>query len=631
MAELLTLSIQDFCCIEEAEIVLASAGRTLVTGENCDTDAADDNGAGKSTIPKALTWALFETTLDGDKHDEVIRWGAKRAVVIVVISVNGQEWYVERAREKGKPFLDLGRCGPLGRETGWQGSSADKQSKIIELLGQDFRSFCNTTLFGENDNARFFSATDKQKKETLHRILRSEVFQRAEKRLREVEVKRLNEEVDRVNLELSQVRASLGEYDVKSIEDRMQRWEEERTQSQQAAAQRALDLARKAREVDAWYKDQKETLLGKRKKLAKRLHELRGVDEQWKETRLLDERVGKQFLDVSISLSAATTELGTKRQQIKTLSGKNCPTCRASLTQGTPAEYVSELNESVKVLLERRENLKKEGEQAGSRKLLEALENERREAAVVTKEMGSIDSSLASLESNLESSRGSYKESARTALEDARKITAQVNPHEAGLRTARARVETLTKQIGELTESIRLTRVELSHYEFWVRGFGSRGLPSLLLDAVMPFLTTRTNHYLLTLADGDITVSYSTQKELKSKSELKDEITVTTDIEGVPNARPSKGQKRKIEIASDLALVDLAATRERQSGLLWLDEVLDGLDAEGESRVLRLLRELRSRYGSLFVTSHSARISEGFDHVICARKENKATRVMEIK
>ena len=160
-----------------------------------------------------------------------------------------------------------------------------------------------------------------------------------------------------------------------------------------------------------------------------------------------------------------------------------------------------------------------------------------------------------------------------------------------------------------------------------MRGFSNQGLPSFLLDSVMPFITERANHYLETLSDGDIKVNFSTQREMKSsKGEFKDEIDITWEIEGIEDYPPSGGQLKKMEIATDLALMDLVSTQEKAHvDLLALDEILDGLDDEGRQRIMVLLREIRSKRGSVFVISHESEVAEIFEKAIIVVKKDGVT------
>jgi DNA repair exonuclease SbcCD ATPase subunit len=76
--------------------------------------------------------------------------------------------------------------------------------------------------------------------------------------------------------------------------------------------------------------------------------------------------------------------------------------------------------------------------------------------------------------------------------------------------------------------------------------------------------------------------------------------------------------------------MDLAARELGRPPLLMFDEVLDGLDHEGQERVIRLLHELRGRFGSIFVITHEADISEAFEHVVRVTKAEDGSSTVEV-
>jgi len=58
-----------------------------------------------------------------------------------------------------------------------------------------------------------------------------------------------------------------------------------------------------------------------------------------------------------------------------------------------------------------------------------------------------------------------------------------------------------------------------------------------------------------------------------------------------------------------------------------MDEVLDGLDAAGKSRVMDLLRKLRETKSSIYVVSHDSGLAELFESQITIVKEGGVARV----
>ena len=638
MADLVTMRVKDFCCIKEAEVALYDQGLVLVTGKNRDTEAAANNGAGKSTIGKALTWCLFGDTLDGDKHDKVIRYGTKEAKVEIELRIGKSLWVVTRARAAGKPLLFLEAVdGPQKTGEPWAGSPEEVQQKIFEIVGRDFRSFCNTTLFGQDDTARFFSATDSAMKETLHKILRSDIFRRCEKRLREVKVKELYDEIAELSRMVGELKARLGEYNVQAIQASFDEWAIRNEEKAAEELGRSQQLLKELKAFAVGYKRQeleaKETI----DRLAAEVSDAEVDPAQIEKLQDEIETCEARFSELQELRSNIDSDLRTTENALSQLTDDKCPTCTAPLSSGSPATYLKKLHKD-KVRDEARhvkvaQDLELVGAQAeAARKALRGLQETRRQRDVDLARLQGAETNIERLRAAHEAGERSLKDRAKEGLERVKTLRAEPNPYRDRLEAARARVGAFESDLHDRNKELEAKRLELAHYEFWVKGFGSRGLPSLLLDSVMPFITSRTNEYLLTLADGDLTVTFSTQRELKSKKgEMRDEITKECVIEGVPGATPSKGQRRKFEIATDLALVDLAATTEGTSSLLFMDEVLDGLDDEGEARVLRLLRDLRSRYSSLFVVTHEAAISEGFDRVLHITKKNKAATVEVIR
>jgi DNA repair exonuclease SbcCD ATPase subunit len=179
------------------------------------------------------------------------------------------------------------------------------------------------------------------------------------------------------------------------------------------------------------------------------------------------------------------------------------------------------------------------------------------------------------------------------------------------------------------TESDKLKADKL-HLEFWAKGFSNAGLPSHMMDAIMPALTDRANHYLGILADGDINISFDTQSKLKS-GEAREKISINWIIEGEADTTPSGGQRKKISIAVDLALMDIVATRERASiDILLIDELLDGLDRTGRQRIMSLLSELRQQRSTILVISHDSDITELFENTLIVRKEARKAELLAV-
>lgn len=643
-ANVVHLKATDFCCLKEVSLGLYRIGLVLVIGENRDTDAADNNGAGKSTIFKAVTWCLFGETIDGDRYDEVIRWGAKRAEVAVLLAAGDETWIVRRWRTKGKPGLSLhimrskkdGERRVSTVEEPWPGDTKAVQAKVVELVGLDFRGFCNTVLYGQGDVDRFFSSTDTAQKETLHRALRTDVYRKAELWLRDVLNKSLRPKVEGAQRDLDKADARYEEHDVEEIERAFDEWEAEHDREVKERADEVIDLTRRARAVDDAAAARREELEAERAELEAALAAAAEKDAELDKVVGLREEAQEKLTAAGRARNAKDEELKSAQRQLALLDGDRCPTCTAPLARGAPAKFAKQLKTRSGQLAGELEAASIEVERLDGE--VERLTRERDgirdwlyENAVPDGKLADVKADIAALGAEAKTEKASLKRQAAEALAAAGALAKKENPHRRSLDQAHERAKELSRLLHEATSKRDAAQLDVAHHEFWVRGFGVQGLPSILLDGTMPYLTERANHYLETLSDGDIAVCFDTQRELKSKKgEKRDELEIAWTIEGVPGATPSNGQKRKLEVATDLALMDLVSSREGELDLLLMDEVLDGLDREGVARVLQLLQQLRAKRGSVLVVTHEPGLAESFERVVHVVKSGGASTLKEV-
>lgn len=639
--ELANVIATDFCVFSELDVSLTRQGLVFVCGNNEDTDGATSNGSGKTTIFKAITWALYGECVDGDKGDEVIRRGAKKAIVKLNIADGDTTWYVTRTRTKGKPKLTLERedaeepdvLHPI-KETREQ-----LDERIQNLIGLDFHAFKNTVLYGANDIVKFADprTKDADRKEMLHCILRTSVLKLAHRKALD-RAKEVRGAVAKVDARIERINAGIDEYDVAGLKTLSDGWQSSHDEQ----------IAMNIRQAKV-NRDDVEKLKAIDYDLAIAANQ-RAFDEA--------EVEHKAASTAGDGLEALDAELDTHRQAYGAMQRKfvkqetrveahqealdgleeadDCPLCSSPLTEGHAAKHIAALQKERSDARAFMDEIKRqmvtaeaEGKKVGARRKTAMAKV--REAEVLSKKLVQIERELRWKEREQTKAAADIEtgiKAARMYVERAKELKAETNPHTEAYQAARTRVKALKEQVAEIREERAEHEMMLAHIQFWVKGFSNHGLPSFVLDNVMPIITARANHYLETLADGDVSMDFQTQRELKSaKGEVRDEITIVTTIEGNEGVTPSSGQRTKMNVATDLALMDLVSTREQgHLNILMLDEVLDGLDAEGTERVLMLLQELRTMRDSVFVISHGSSMAEIFERGLRVNKsEGSAT------
>jgi len=158
--------------------------------------------------------------------------------------------------------------------------------------------------------------------------------------------------------------------------------------------------------------------------------------------------------------------------------------------------------------------------------------------------------------------------------------------------------------------------------------FGPAGVRAHILDTVTPFLNERTSEYLGALADGNINATWSTLAK-NAKGELKEKfnIEVVHAKGGDTFKLLSGGEKRKVRLATNLALQDMVASRAEKPIGLWIgDEIDDALDDAGLERLMGVLEKKAKERGTVMVISHHS-LSDWCDQVITVKKAGGVSEI----
>ena len=146
-----------------------------------------ENGAGKSALLDAITWALWgEARLKSD--DELIALGAQEMEVEFVFALDGQDYRVIRKRSKGKrgqSWLDF----QVRHNGAWKALSAatlrETQQAIIATLRMDYDIFANSAYLRQGHADEFTRKEPGRRKQVLADILGLGVYETLESAAKE--------------------------------------------------------------------------------------------------------------------------------------------------------------------------------------------------------------------------------------------------------------------------------------------------------------------------------------------------------------------------------------------------------------------------------------------------------------
>jgi exonuclease SbcC len=180
---------------------------------------AGRNGAGKSSILDAMTWALFGRAR---KHDEsVINNQSDKAVVNFVFSYEGNTYRVTRINPRGDTKLvefHIRQEGEDGDDPRWkpltERTLRETDQRIEDVLRLDYETFINAAFFLQGEADQFTKLSPSDRKRILSRILGLEVWETYRKQTFQKR-KEVESEINRLDGRLTEITQELEEEDAR--------------------------------------------------------------------------------------------------------------------------------------------------------------------------------------------------------------------------------------------------------------------------------------------------------------------------------------------------------------------------------------------------------------------------------
>ena len=143
-------------------------------------------------------------------------------------------------------------------------------------------------------------------------------------------------------------------------------------------------------------------------------------------------------------------------------------------------------------------------------------------------------------------------------------------------------------------------------------------LPAFILQQQLPALEGVANSYLTRLSPTALKVSLAIKGEGGRSGNL--EVIATNEYGSSTYEGMSKGERERINIALTLALRQVVVENHFDPGVLFLDELIDGLDQSGIESLLALLQTLADNT-QIVCISHNKYAKSLFPDVITIRRD----------
>jgi DNA repair exonuclease SbcCD ATPase subunit len=639
------VTITNFKAIGEATLDLDNRGLVLIEGINHTNASFASNGSAKSTLLDAITWALYDTTATGAKGDKLVNNKiGKNTHVQLDFEVDGTPYTIDRYRKHSK-FKNTVKLHQADIDL-TQKSVGDTNTKIGKLFGIDFKTYLNSVMYGQGDVEIFSQATDKGKKEILENVTNIAIYQKAQDVAKEKAVASENVVADlaRKEVELTNDRTNyvnLAEQSKGFYEQAKANKEKQEVRLQQAKEQ-ANKIAAEQEEGIAESTQVLETVTNTFNALEEVFTVMAEPDtllDTSKEDAEIDKLQG-DIQSLTTAYNVKVAEVQSYQKQMSDLdTASTCSYCGAPIDNThkvKEAERLTGLINSINTAIspvrgvvadleDKVTEIKKEVtlKQAQLNESAKEYRAKEREVSNVFNQVNQAKNDLALRESN--SSLASINAEIKTLTDTI-------------AETQLPEVVTYEKELAKLDKEQEELIVEKTTANYNAEAyrklandvFSNKGIRSVVLDLVTPFLNEQANKYLASLAGSDISLTFSTQtKKADGIYSDKFDVSVTNASGGSDYSTNSAGEKKRIDLAIALAIQDLVMSKsDLKTNIALYDECFDGLDAVGCENVIALLKEKQKEIGTIFVITHNEHLKSLFENVITVEKTDGISKVI---
>lgn len=550
------------------EIDLSTFKSSLIVG---------DNGAGKSTILDALSFALYGKPFRKVNKPQLINSINQKHLLVEVEFVAGNKQYLVRRGQKPSVF-EIHQNGTLINQSA---DSADYQEMLEKnVLKMNHKSFSQIVVLGSASFVPFMQLSAAHRREIIEDLLDIQIFTTMNTLLK-----------DRVTQNKSDILEI--DYKLENLENTI----EIEQQHLNTLKQNNADLIKQKTDQINYYVSQINDVDQQTSELLKELQTLQtSIQDQPKtQARLEKVLVFSRQIENKIDKIQKETEFFS--------SHHDCPTCRQGIADGHRTSIVEAANTKLKEIAEGKTKVDEELQRLQTR-LSEIYETQQQITTLQT----SIQANQ--IQSN---SWAKFVESLKTDMAQL-SAASKFEDNKDRLKELKTEQQTLQQSRTTMVEQ----RILLDVASVMLK---DGGIKTKIIKQYIPIINKLINKYLAAM-DFFVNFELNENFEEKIKSRFRDEFSY---------ASFSEGEKSRLDLALLFTWRAVAKLRNSAStNLLILDEVFDGsLDNTGNDELLKILQSLTAG-NNVFVISHKTdAFLDKFERVLKFEKVKNFSRIVD--
>ncbi len=535
------------------------------------------SGSGKSSIPNALSFVLFDDTLRGvQKHQLVNSSNAKNCWVKVSFKIGSDSYSIKRGIKPN--ILEVSKNGNILNK---DAKVTDLQEYIeTHILKFDKKTFNQIVSLAEVNFVPFMMLTAKDRRAFIEKVLGVEIFS-VMNNLLKIESRDNAEAIRNIDNEIANTSEKVSIH---------QNYIEKAKKDNKAKREEHNSEAEKANVLCLKYKASIKLLEEKLKPFLSINNERRNVNNEITNTKIKVSQVESSIINEN-----------KRRNAI--LNNDTCPTCEQKFPKKQTEAKITEIDKKIEQLETTKSKVCAKLEEL--EKKLERYENNDSEIAEIEEQI--------SVEATKEQK---YSETAKIHLKEAAKYS--VNNAD-NIKQIIKEIEELENKKTELQADL-IERHELkSVHDIALQILKDDGIKSEIVRSYIPKINLLVNRFLESMGYNLLfSIDHEFNEQIK-----------TNGKESYTYCSFSAGQRQRIDLALLLTWRSVAKSRNSvNTNLLFLDEVVDShLNASTAESIIDIFNGESFKGSNVFVISHKEDISQKFNRVLNFELENGFTHI----
>jgi len=534
------------------EVDLSARATTLIIGEN---------GAGKSTMLDALSFALF-----GKPHRNINKpmlinsINQRECEAEVEFTVHNSKYKIVRGMKPTR--FEIWRDGERVNQ---DSNSADDQ-KMVEstILGMNHKTFHQVVVLGSSTFTPFLQLSTAQRRVVIEQLLDISIFGS------------MNQVVKHHISDLKR------QYQEQTVHNNALR---DAIKSEQRHRENLASIVAQNEDAIQQQVDHHNDEIAKLRAANQAINEQYGGDLQESVLIALDERIKHcdKISSLVLKLQSQRSTLAKERTVFEREGP--CPTCHQVMDHETREAKLGEISNRIPEIETALEQLVSK-----QRKAQQDVGDLRTQLDQITAHLKEIDVNNLQIDSHQQSI--------------SKLQTNKGGSHDQELKTIDATIARKSGELVKCMEQVNDTFTTMQYYDVIQELLKDTGIKAKVIDQYLPVINQQVNKYLQAL---DLFVDFELDNVFTDtiRARHRDEMSYPSF---------SEGEKTRIDVALLFAWREVARLKNSIStNLLILDETFDAsLDGAGVDNLLDVLYDTRQST-NVFVISHKARLQDRFD------------------